>query len=71
MTNSFTLDGVEYAFDALPPDAAVMVDALMEIARRSEPMQRELTILNVARDSLIENLRKTMAATHVASTEAH
>lgn len=62
MSNTFSLDGVEYALDAIPPEAAMIVDGLAEITRRAEPIQRELLILNVARDSLVQNLRSVLKA---------
>ena len=40
----------------------MIVDGLAEITRRAEPIQRELLILNVARDSLVQNLRSVLKA---------
>jgi hypothetical protein len=63
MSKTFFLDGVEYATDALHPQAAVIIDALEEIDRRSAPIQRDLMIMGTARDSLIHQLRIVMQNT--------
>lgn len=61
MNNTFHLDGREYSYDALSPNARAIVDAIQEANSRIAPLQRDVFIYSMAVDRLLATLRGVMA----------
>lgn len=69
MSNTFSLDGKEYAYEMLSPAARGIVDAIQETNQRIGPLQRDIFIYNMAVDRMLGMLR-VMLETEGEATEA-